>query len=146
MLRISNAKFQKFAITVLQSLTQKKSNFASEKAKLSCLAGWLSFALPQAKLLFFCVKDCRAPFYGDRQNRLNRDTTEYCNKVYGCGLQLSGLGQNNFGRIFFPEYCCKRSGSIRSFLAKHTVTELVFFTKISPRAIFSNTAFINGPN
>ena len=42
----------------LQSLTQKKSNFASEKAKLSCLAGWLSFALPQAKLLFFCVKDC----------------------------------------------------------------------------------------
>ena len=43
----------------LQSLTQKKSNFASEKAKLSCLAGWLSFALPQAKLLFFCVKDCK---------------------------------------------------------------------------------------
>ena len=42
----------------LQSLTQKKSNFASEKAKLSCLAGLLSFALPQAKLLFFCVKDC----------------------------------------------------------------------------------------
>ena len=42
----------------LQSLTQKKSNFASEKAKLSCLAGWLSFALPQAKLLFFYVKDC----------------------------------------------------------------------------------------
>ena len=44
---------------VLQSLTQKESNFASEKAKLSCLAGWLSFALPQAKLLFFCVKDCK---------------------------------------------------------------------------------------
>ena len=37
----------------LQSLTQKKSNFAWEKAKLSCLAGWLSFALPKAKLLFF---------------------------------------------------------------------------------------------
>ena len=46
----------------LQSLTQKKSNFASEKAKLSCLAGWLSFALPRAKLLFFCVKDCSVLF------------------------------------------------------------------------------------
>ena len=48
------------SMTKLQSLTQKKSNFAWEKAKLSCLAGWLSFALPQAKLLFFCVKDCNA--------------------------------------------------------------------------------------
>ena len=36
----------------VQSLTQKKSNFASEKAKLSCLAGWLSFALPRGKVAF----------------------------------------------------------------------------------------------
>ena len=54
---------QDLLVLLLQSLTQKKSNFAWVKAKLSCLAGWLSFALPQAKLLFFCVKDCSALSY-----------------------------------------------------------------------------------
>ena len=38
--------------SLLQSLTQKKSNFALEKAKLSCLASWLSFALPHGKVTF----------------------------------------------------------------------------------------------
>ena len=45
---------------VLQSLTQKKSNFAWGKAKLSQPARELSLAFPQAKLLFFFVKDCKA--------------------------------------------------------------------------------------
>ena len=46
-------------INPLQSLTQKKSNFAWGKAKLSQPARQLSFAFSEAKLLFFCVKDCR---------------------------------------------------------------------------------------
>ena len=58
------ALYEQFVIKLvvsqkLQSLTQKKSNFARGKAKLSQPARQLSFAYPRAKLLFFCVKDCK---------------------------------------------------------------------------------------